>query len=181
MIKMQDLLKEDRKNLRYGCAMLDFTFPELEEIHKLIDPDHIYTSDDDDYGLERTPHITLLYGLHDDVDIDDIIDVYDDHTFYTCEVYNPSLFEKELYDVLKFDVREGTLNRMNKQLKMFPHTTDYPDYHPHLTIAYLKSGMGKKYVDMIEEYELDHHWLHPKYGVYSTSHGKRFKISIITD
>jgi hypothetical protein len=54
-------------------------------------------------------------------------------------VYSLPEFENELYDVLKFDVkREKSLFDCNKDLMKFPHTTDYPDYHPHLTISYLK-------------------------------------------
>lgn len=180
-IKMKELLKEDRSNLRYGCAMLYFTFPELEDIHDLIDERDLYIGEDGDFGLETEAHTTLLYGLHDDVDVNDIIDVYDDNTFYTCEVHNPSLFQNEFYDVLKFEVTEGTLNRVNSQLKMFPHTTDFPDYNPHLTIAYLKPNKGKKYVDILNKMDMNEYWLHPQYGVYSTADRIKYKINIVTD
>jgi 2'-5' RNA ligase len=33
----------------------------------------------------------------------------------------------------------------------FEYTTDYPDYHPHITIAYLKPGCGKKYAEELKE------------------------------
>jgi hypothetical protein len=56
------------------------------------------------------------------------------------------------YDVLKFDVRYPTksgafLHKINSKLQELPHTNGFPDYHPHSTIAYLKSGSGKKYIE----------------------------------
>ena len=31
-------------------------------------------------------------------------------------------------------------------MKRFPHTSDFPNYHPHMTIAYVKKGTGKYYI-----------------------------------
>jgi len=36
----------------------------------------------------------------------------------------------------------------------YPHTTDYPDYHPHMTIAYVKKGMGKKYAEDLKDFSI---------------------------
>jgi 2'-5' RNA ligase len=59
-----------------------------------------------------------------------------------------SLFENAKYDVLKFDVENPVLAEINTELSKLPHTTNFPDYHPHATIGYLKPGTGKKYVDL---------------------------------
>jgi len=38
---------------------------------------------------------------------------------------------------------------MNEKLKRLPHGDTYPFYQPHITIAYLKRGSGKKYKDLV--------------------------------
>ena len=50
------------------------------------------------------------------------------------------------FDVLKVDVESPKLHRLNRSLRDgLEHQNDYPDYHPHLTVAYLKKGAGAKY------------------------------------
>lgn len=60
-----------------------------------------------------------------------------------------NVFENEEYDVLYFSVETGNnlLGKANELLRTLPHESMYKDYIPHATIAYLKKGMGKKYVD----------------------------------
>jgi len=181
-MKLVELLKEiSTQSYDYGCAMVYFKFPELEDIHKLINKEDTYTEDEDkSFGLEDEPHCTLLYGLHKEVSKQDVESVLDNYTFHTCKLTNPSLFENEKYDVLKFEVRGDNLNEINSDLKEFPHTTSYPDYNPHLTIGYLKPGTGQKYADKIKEI-YDDIWLAPQFCVYSTPSGEKHKISIKID
>jgi 2'-5' RNA ligase len=183
MIKLSNLIKENSKlTYDYGCVMLYFSFPEINKIHDSINPSHIYTEDGDTtYGLEDEPHTTLLYGLHNEVTLEDVSDVLDNYTYYTCKIHNPSLFENEKYDVLKFDVDGDNLHQTNADLKQFPFTSNYPNYHPHLTIAYLKPGMGKKYVDMLNKAKANEFWLAPQYAVYSEVDGTKTKINIRVD
>ena len=148
----------------YGCAMLYFKFDELKQIQKLIDKDDIYTAEPG-YGLENETHITLLYGFHyKDIKSDDeIFDNILKNDIPNLELYNVSIFENEKYDVLKFDVRQkmglykkskDVLYIINKDLSdKFPFTTNFPDYHPHSTIAYLKPKTGKKYVKEFKDKE----------------------------
>lgn len=135
--------EESKKKYSYGCSMLYFDFPQMNVLHDEIHEDDIY--DGDSTGLEREPHVTLLYGLHsDEIKDDDVINA-SIKGIQSMGLGNPSLFENEKYDVLKFDVEAPFLIDINKELSKLPHTTDFPDYHPHCTIAYLKPGKGKKY------------------------------------
>jgi hypothetical protein len=183
MIKLTDLLKENSSSTYdYGCVMLYFIFPEINKIHDTINPSHLYTEDGDStYGIEDEPHTTLLYGLHKEVSLNDVSGVLDKYTYHTCKIHNPSLFENEKYDVLKFDVIGDNLHETNADLKEFPFTSNYPNYHPHLTVAYLKPGMGKKYVDMLNKTKSNEFWLEPQYAVYSESDGTKTKINIRID
>lgn len=185
----EDKKKDTEKRYDYGCVMLFFDFPKIDEMHDKIDEDDIY--EEDGHGLETEPHCTLLYGLHDeeieDGDVfDTVLKKLDDEDI-KLTLFNASLFENE-YDVLKFDVKENieddkkystdndVLYNINKELtKKFPFTTDYPDYHPHCTIAYLNKGKGKKYVKVFkgEEFEVV-----PKKIVYSKSNGDKIERKI---
>lgn len=164
----------------YGCVMLYFNFDQLEEIHAKIDQEDLYVEENDrTFGLEDEPHVTLLYGLHNDVTLDRIKNVIGNSTFDKLVLHNVSLFENE-YDVLKLDIRYPTrggafLHKCNKDLAKLPHTNSYPDYHPHCTIAYLKKGMGAKYVEMFNELEYN---IEPTHVVYSHADGEKTEIKI---
>lgn len=101
-------------------------------------------------------HITLLYGLHNDIPDKDIEEVSKKMEKCVVNLKKISIFESDKFDVLKFDITDDSkkeLNKMNKEFVKFPHTTDFPDYHPHCTIAYLKAGKGKKYCKTLSEDE----------------------------
>ncbi len=164
----------------YGCVMLYFGFDKIKDLHSKIEESDLYTEEEDrTYGLEDEPHCTLLYGLHEEVTIDDIKEIVRQFQYDKLKLHNASLFENQ-YDVLKFDVgytEEGNnfLHACNDSLCKLPHTNSYPDYHPHMTIAYIKKGLGQKYVDMFKgvEYQVS-----PEYIVYSQPNGEKIKIEI---
>jgi len=180
MIKLVDLLLEGQYN--YGCVMLYFNFPLINKIHDAINPKDLYEEEGDrTFGLEEEPHCTLLYGLHEEVTDEQIKNILNQNTFGECKLYNASLFQNnDDYDVLKFDVGYPTrggafLTKVNKELSQLPNTNDFPDYHPHSTIAYIKAGEGQKYVNMLKGQEFI---LTPKYAVYSKPNGEKIKIKI---
>ena len=177
---MMSILNEDNKpKNKFGCVMLYFEFPEMSLLHSMIDEKDIYTEKGDrSFGLEDEPHTTLLYGLHDGVTVDDVKNVMDKFKFGNLIAHNPSLFQNEKYDVLKFDMKypnkEGNfLHKCNEELKMFPHTSDFPDYHPHMTVSYIKPGNGNKYVRKFGNVDYK---LTPQYGIYSQIDGTKTKI-----
>lgn len=179
MIKLKDLLEGSNQTYDYGCVMLYFTFPEMNKIHDAIDPKHVYTEEGDrSFGLEDEPHTTLLYGLHPEVSTKDVQSILNKYTFSTVKVHNASLFQNNDYDVLKFDVKGDNLHQCNADLKQHPHTSNFPDYHPHLTIGYIQSGNGQKYVDMLKGQKF---WLAPQYAIYSKPDGSKEKININID
>ena len=176
-MKLMGLLNEEQnRKYEYGCAMIYFDFREMQYIHKLIDSNHLYTEESDSsFGLENEPHTTLLFGLHDEVPLESILGVVNNHTFNTCRVHNASLFSNEKYDVLKFDVNGQGLHDANKQLREFPHTNSFPDYHPHLTVAYLKPGYGQRYVRKLSNMG---YMLKPTHGIYSHPDGTKTKFDL---
>ncbi len=117
-------------------------------IQDQIADNDIYKPDDQGYGREEHPHVTVLYGL-----ITENFDAVKDLLLHFGQPWiefddKTSIFEPEGndYDVVKVDVISSGLEKMNDALwKDFEVKTDHPDYKPHLTIAYVKKGTGKKY------------------------------------
>lgn len=174
---IKKILKEETKEkFDYGCVMLYYDFPEMENIHNIIEPNDIYHQEGDrSFGLEDEPHTTLLFGLHDDVTDEDVSKVLNKYKYSTCKLHNPSLFENPDYDVLKFDVKGDNLHKTNVDLRRYPHTNSFPDYHPHTTIGYLKPGMGRKYVNKLKGMNYS---LSPQYAVYSKPNGDKVRMDI---
>ena len=159
-----------------GCAMIFFDFPDQKEIHDMIDPAHLYTEEGDrSYGLEDEPHITLLYGLNHDVKPEDVFEAISGIKIPKIKLVEVTAFKNENFDVLKWDVDAPFLYGMNEELVKLPHENDFPDYHPHATIAYLKPGMADKY---IKEMVGANYVVQPTHVVYSLPNGNQVQRNI---
>ena len=150
-------LKDKNPVFDYECVLFLLKIKEWKSIIGKIDDDDVYlVEDDDSYGIETKPHLTLLYGLHEEVtreDVKSVVDKFKDEEII-IEIKGISIFENKDFDVVKFDVKKTpVLDKMNKELKKFPFTSDFPDYHPHITVCYIKKGLGSKYIN--PDYELE--------------------------
>lgn len=165
------------QKFEYGCAMLNFNFPEdIVRVQKLIPENHLYTEKGDrTFGLETEPHLTLLYGLHKEVTLKEVKDIISRFTFTPLSLENVSTFNNAKYDVLKMDVVNPILNKVNTALCTLPYTTEFPDYHPHCTIAYLKKGHAVHYIQMLKGHVYK---VIPTHAVFSQPNGKITKITI---
>jgi 2'-5' RNA ligase len=137
------------KNHKYefGCLMLYMDIPKWGYLaDEFIKPEDLYT-EEEGFGIEDKPHTTILFGFHDDETvIPKLKKLLDGQGEIDVIVDGISLFESEKYDVVKFDVHSDELTRLNQLMKdNFEYTNNFPNYHPHMTIAYVKSGEGKKY------------------------------------
>lgn len=182
-------INENSEGHSYGCVMLFFDFDKLKPIQNKIEKEDLY-EEEPGFGLEKDPHLTLLYGLYSNKIKNDenVFDTVLNFDIPKLELYNISLFKNKEYEVLKFDVKQkmkeyskkdDILYKINKKLtERFPYKETYPDYHPHSTIAYLKLGKGKKYVDMFKDkvYQIS-----PRDIVYSKSDGKKKEKSILAE
>ena len=71
------------------------------------------------------------------------------------EISGISLFENPEFDVVKLEVNKTPkLEEIYKNLSEFPNSNQFPDYKPHITIAYVKKGLGQKYVDPNYKYQI---------------------------
>tara|TARA_R110002020_G_scaffold90534_27_gene220521 strand:+ start:7861 stop:8403 length:543 start_codon:yes stop_codon:yes gene_type:complete len=162
--KVSELLSEEEYKYEYSCVMCDLTDPLLLNKMKHI-VDSVPYEALADYGREYESHITALYGIHTN-NVDVIKGkMSDTKTPFKFKFKGLSLFENEDFDVLKFDIESEDLINLNKKLRELDYTSSYKDYKPHLTVAYVKSGMGKQ---LLHETILD--------GVETKS--SRFTISL---
>ncbi|MEP6667847.1 MAG: sigma-70 family RNA polymerase sigma factor, partial [Chthoniobacter sp.] len=100
-------------------------------------------------GREFEPHVTALYGLTGEGDTTNAVrEAIKGHDPITLTLGKISKFSNadSPYDVLKIDVTSPQLHALNKTLRKLPHKNDYPDYHPHLTLAYVNKGAADEYV-----------------------------------
>lgn len=152
----------------YGCLMIQFEFPGVSSFHSVLKKDDVIS-------FELDPHVTLLYGFHDDVKENEIIELAKKYDYNHCKLHNVSLFKNQEFDVLKFDVEGDSLFEVNSELIKFPHTSEYPIYQPHMTIAYLKPNTGEKY---LEQFSWLKFYLTPNKIVYSKPNGTKTEIEI---
>lgn len=138
-------MKQENK---YGCLMVEFDIPTGEWIGfttALIKENELY--DEEGYGREIQPHTTILYGLHDDFKLEDVFKYL--LPLNSLRIFSSKIdtFSNQEFDVVKFNIECDALHHMNSNIrKNFNYTSKFPDYHPHATIGYLKSGCGEKYV-----------------------------------
>ena len=97
-------------------------------------------------GKESDLHITAKYGLHFQTPTKRLREALSTFGSVTATLGKTSLFKNKDADVLKVDVDSPDLHRLNRLIsKLSPTNDTHPNYIPHLTLAYLKPGRGKKY------------------------------------
>jgi len=149
--------KEPKRKYEYNCLMatLDVDKELWSQFTSNIDENDLYTEiGNSRYGIENENHVTILYGIHQEEDPLKVVNFAESLTEFTVTIGELSLFENKLFDVLKFDINDSRLTQLNSQLReLVEYTSTYPDYHAHMTVAYLKPGMGKKYLDLVANFD----------------------------
>lgn len=147
--KYMEFIKESINGYKYGCVMVEVPVSNWDEITSMIDPSDIYDGGDSTHGKSKNPHVTIFYGLHDDVTEEMVKSVFDNFgEEIHIDINGIGVFENKDFDVVKLDVNpDGSLQHLFDELSKFPNSNEYPEYKPHITISYVKSGTGKKYAN----------------------------------
>lgn len=145
---------EKEQKYDYQSTQLDLPKEQAKTISDFankIPEEELYTEEGDNtYGREENPHVTVLYGLEnaDTTKLKKVVESFDPIEVETKDI---SIFEDKegRYDVLKVDVEGKALRDLNKKISENFDTpgATFKDYKPHITIAYVKKGMGQKYID----------------------------------
>jgi 2'-5' RNA ligase len=99
-------------------------------------------------GREYDQHITIKYGLKTDNPLD-VLNVIERRPITPFEITlgKVDIFEKDLYDVVMVEITDNGLLALHEALLAdLPNEETYPKYHPHVTVAYVKKGMGLAHV-----------------------------------
>lgn len=144
-----------------GCLMLFLDFDDWNQFTQYVNPDDVVEN-----GIETDPHISIIYGLRDyptiTTDIEKVLRKHKYESFQDFyrtlkyQTFDISLFENEKYDVLKFGVNAAPLHILRSIITSnFDYVTEFPDFVPHITIAYLKPGKGKSYLKKYRSLKID--------------------------
>lgn len=149
--KYIQFVKEAINGYKYGCVMIEVPISNWDEITSWIDPNDVYESKGDStYGVQENPHLTLLYPVLENAKFDEIKNVLRSTLNHeiSIEIDKIDVFENEEFDVVKFNVKNNEyLNKIHENLKNnIPNDDKYDIYRPHITLAYIKKGLGKKYI-----------------------------------
>lgn len=132
---------------QYSCLMYEFPFWMAQRIIEWgvdhIPNDALYEEKEDpSYGRELKIHCTIFFGIHTN-DGELVKTLLCDEEAFSIKLGKTSYFENCKFDVVKIDVEGGNLYRLHDKIKTQLETTDpYPNYCPHVTIAYVKKGFG---------------------------------------
>lgn len=141
-------IKKVKSGYDYACVMHQCKIPDWKSILDCIDKVDLYYNEKENIsGTETDPHVTVLYGIHGDIPMKDIEAQVEKFEPTEIKYKNISFFESEKYDVLKISVETTSNLKKSRKILMdnLKHTLTFPDYNPHLTIAYVKKGTVEKY------------------------------------
>lgn len=150
MEAFSNLLQNDEDHFWLMAYMPKEVSEAIFKFSMQIPDKHLFINDDDiSSGRETHPHLTVLAKISE-TNEEKIKKVLKKVKPFTITLDKPSLFEKEDKDVLKIDVKSTGLEKAHKYLKGLIKNNDaFPDYKPHITIAYLKKGKGEEYLKNI--------------------------------
>lgn len=154
-----------------GCVMLytNITKENWKKFTGKIDKSDIYNKPG--YGLEFTPHVTLLYGIDlKQSEPEDVRKLLNLMKPLTLEIDTISHFSTDDFDVIKLSVpKDKMLLSYREAVETFlPNKQTFSSYIPHITIAYTLPNTHKKYVGKITPFEITF-----DVAVYSYSDGKK--------
>ena len=140
------MLTENRSNetARKGCLMA--MIPEetskliVNFTKQLINENDLYV-EGDEYGLETEGHVTIRYGFLKDLNELEIRQLIQGQKPFMMEIYGLDKFDTHPnYDVAMFKVNSPVLRQLHEMSAIYLNESDYPDYNPHLTLAYVQKG-----------------------------------------
>jgi len=125
---------------KYHCVMAVIpSFGRLKKLHRLIPEEHIYN--EPGFGRVLDPHVTILYGLHEENDYFTVRRLLQEVRSIPVELGEVSKFTTEKYDVIKIDIISDICSKLHEKIKeSCLNTQTHEDYPPHLTLAYVTPG-----------------------------------------
>lgn len=144
-INLDDFLSEKDGNFhrlqsRIKDADIFRSMPQVKSNGILID------APDEEFGLEHTPHVTVLYGLKNEEDYFALKKDAEKIKPFKIKIGEVSSFRREgvPHDVLILKIVSPELSKLHESIKeTYDNNYKYPDYNPHCTLSYIKKGTCK--------------------------------------
>ena len=149
MSNMPKTAEQKSDNIEYACVMADIPKEISQEIVewgvRQINDSDLYT--ENNLGRELDSHITIKYGIISD-DVKQVEKLFKGIKQFKATLGDVKHFSPEgrEFDVLTVSVESKDLSDMNGKItKELKCATGLPsdEYHPHITIAYIKKGKCK--------------------------------------
>lgn len=143
-----------------GCVMANVA-PLPDMTSDLVDPDTLYVSPTKNwmqgFVADKSLHMTVLYGLLQDAAFlkPAIEKVMEGYELEEVEIEDVSFFstpygeEEPYYCIIAKIKKTPEVMEGHQRLSFLPHVNTFPEYSPHLTIAYIKSSAGEEYRDAL--------------------------------
>lgn len=148
----------DNVKYEYGCVMAIINEDASEKIieigKKLIPDDILYFEEGQEYGREVEPHVTIKFGLTENYSKDMIGKLISKIEPFKITLVAIDIFSNSKFDVVKFNVESDVLRKLNSLFNKLPNEDEYPTYNPHMTIAYVKPGEGRRFKKQINPIQL---------------------------
>lgn len=172
----QHTVKAASDDVDTGALLVEFKIDNWEDIISRIDEGDLYIDPEQPklFGIEQDPHVSVLVGFDDGAfPLGTLTSWLETQHGFKVELTGISIFSNKDYDVVKFDVRAKELHAMHDYVAgHYPNKELFPDFVPHMTIAYVKAGAGKKYVTGLREPIT----LEAKSFVYSDANRKKTRV-----
>jgi ferritin-like metal-binding protein YciE len=149
--KLKEAFKKSADSYDYQSTQLDLPqaiADKVIEFGQIIPESELYIEPETNgCGRETDIHVSVMYGIDIGVTADEITEVIGEFKPITITLGKTSIFECEDYDVVKIEVTSPELKKLHYLIgdKISCSGNKFPDYKPHITIAYVKKGMGIKY------------------------------------
>lgn len=142
-------LEVKQEKFDYGCVLLRLNFPNWLDNLSQFHPDDIYYGQNED-GVVVKPHVTILYGIKPEVTLEQVESLIYQINRAKIDIVlgEVDAFTNDNYDVAKIPIYSEYLAELNKLFSTLPNENLYPEYKPHITLAYLNKGASEKYNGM---------------------------------
>lgn len=146
---------------KLGCIMLD---TEPIDVGGVFKEDDLYYAKDkakfwiDGVVCDKTPHVTLLYGLlRSGLEMKKHVGaVLHDFNFTDVTIENVGYFDSPYEDepyvcLVAHLLITDQLRLANEHLKFLPHINTFPGFKAHITIAYVKPETAPQYLKQLQD------------------------------
>lgn len=151
MYKTWEQFLIEKHEVNYDFSSTQINLPDaiakkIMDWGKTAIPDaEVHSDPDGGKGREDDIHVTVLYGIHDK-EPNKVHKLLKTYKKFDIELGEVSVFSNDAFDVVKLSVKSPEIHRLNAMLnKECENSNSYPTYIPHVTVAYVKKGKGKKY------------------------------------